>query len=196
MPLPQAPSLRPVANALAQELTLDDRGRIPRDALQRQTHGAHTYEWLDGKWIECAVLAALREQADALALHESGWGLDEVTGDGRTLKFEIDAVALRGYQLFAFSCSNASDRKGDHKELKLKLFEALIRARQLGGDEARVALVCCRQNPQDLEDEVRRDIDPDGRTRVFGREDLANLPDALAAWVRDQSGKETTPCAS
>ena len=43
--------------------------------------------------------------------------------------------------------------------LKQKLFEAYIRARQVGGEEARVALICCEDDPVRLEAEMKRDID-------------------------------------
>jgi hypothetical protein len=98
----------------------------------------------------------------------------------------VDVIALRGYQLFAFSCS--TDKK--KPLLKLKLFEAYIRARQLGGDEARVALVCCSNDPEGLEHEMRRDVDPEGRIRVFGRKHLADLKVHIESWIRSQSGKE------
>ena len=96
---------------------------------------------------------------------------------------DVDVVALRGYQLFAFSCSTGS-KKG---LLKTKLFEAYIRARQLGGDEGRIALVCCSNDPDGLEYEMRRDVDPEGRIRVFGSKHLADLVTHVGQWIRSQS---------
>ncbi len=64
-----------------------------------------------------------------------------------------------------------------------------MRAQQMGGDEACVALVCCmeQEKADKLQDEMRRDISPEGRIRVFGRECLANLTGYIADWVREQS---------
>jgi len=40
--------------------------------------------------------------------------------------------------------------------LKQKRLEAYVRARRLGGDEARVALVCCSDDLDGLEHDMRR----------------------------------------
>lgn len=99
-------------------------------------------KWLNGIWLEHHVLDGLTTLAPTLHLHE--WAQNIETDD---VQFDMDIIALRGYQLFAFSCST-DNTKG---LLKSKLFEAYIRARQLGGDEARVALVCCSDVPEKLE---------------------------------------------
>jgi hypothetical protein len=121
--------------------------------------------------------------------------------------FQFDVVAIRGYQLFAFSCTteSASQEKdtgvrgvfksrlesetGGRGLLKHKLFEAYVRAQQMGGDEARVALVCCiaKAEAARLEAEMRRDLRLKGHIRVFGREHLVNLTKNIEDWVREQS---------
>lgn len=140
----------------------------------------HFCEWLDGKWLEHFVLDALNSQAIHLQLHQCAQNIET-----KEVQFDVDVVALRGYQLFALSCST-DDRKG---LLKPKLFEAYIRARQLGGDEARIALVCCSADPDRLEHEMRRDVDTEGRIRVFGRKHLADLATHLSEWIQSQSGE-------
>lgn len=97
----------------------------------------------------------------------------------------MDVIAIRGYQLFAFSCSTDT-QKG---RLKLKLFEAYIRAQQLGGDEARAALVSCSDDPDRLEQEMRRDVDPEGRIKVFGRKHFADLSTHIREWIKSQKGR-------
>jgi hypothetical protein len=96
--------------------------------------------------------------------------------------FELDVVAMRGYQLFGCSCSIDSRKN----ILKNKLFEAFVRARQIGGDEARVGLVCHYPDPEALQEELYRDFDTGRQIRVFGSRDLRNLPDAFAHWLADQ----------
>jgi hypothetical protein len=143
-------------------------------------------KWLDGAWLESAVLQALRDVRADFGLRDISSNLEpEATGDSPT-NFEFDVVALRGYQLFAVSCTTY-DRRADAKQ---KLFEAFMRARQMGGDEARVALVCCSGDPQGLEQEVRRDVDSDERIRVFGREHLSDLATHLGDWIRTASRLE------
>ncbi|MGQ9558581.1 MAG: hypothetical protein ACUVTU_11610 [Desulfurispora sp.] len=52
-------------------------------------------------------------------------------------EFEIDVLLLKGYQLWNISCG-----KNDEKELKYKAIEAIHRAMQMGGEEARAVLAC------------------------------------------------------
>ncbi len=134
-------------------------------------------QWLHGTWLEHRVLDALSELAEPLGLHEYAQNIET-----KEVQFEVDVVALRGYQLFALSCS--TDEK--KSSLKLKLFEAYVRARQLGGDEARVALVCCSDNPEKIEKEMRRDITGEGSIRVFGRRHLADLNTHIKNWIQSQ----------
>ena len=100
-------------------------------------------------------------------------------------RFEVDVVAIRGYQLFLFSCTTQTDR-GTRGQLKLKLLEASVRATQLGGDEARVALVCCADDARGLQNEMRMELESN-RIRVFGLEHLADLGAHLTRWVRTES---------
>lgn len=105
---------------------------------------------------------------------------------GKNQDFDLDVIALRGYQLFAFSCGVRSN-PNERGELKLKLFEAYVRARQLGGDEARVALVSTSGDPQSLEEEMERDINAEGHIKVFGQQHLANLKAEIGCWIKEQS---------
>jgi len=140
-------------------------------------------KWLDGIWLEAATLQALLALRAELNLHDVSQNLEPRVGGGGPTHFELDVVAIRGYQLFAFSCSTVH-RPGEAKQ---KLFEARERAQQLGGDEARIALVCCTDDPVGLEAEVRRDVDPPGRVRVFGREHLPDLVGRFRHWILEQS---------
>ena len=143
-------------------------------------------EWLDGKWLESALLAVLREDlVNPLNLHDVMMNVEPVIGE---TGFEFDVVAMRGYQLFAFSCGTARGG-GAKSELKRKLFEAVIRARQMGGDEACVALVCCHQDPAILQAETRNlFLDPDDeRIKVFGQPHLTHLKKHIEEWIKTQS---------
>ena len=67
--------------------------------------------------------------------------------------FELDVVAIRGHHLYVMSCT-ISDSTG---LCKSKLFEVAMRARQLGGDMARSALVCLAQ--QSVVDNLQKDVE-------------------------------------
>jgi len=97
---------------------------------------------------------------------------------------ELDVVGVRANRLYTISCTTAGDR---HLP-KLKLFEVALRARQLGEDLARSALVCLldgqggRLGPDDLERDGRASWEAPNPPKVFG------LPH-LRAWAAGgQSG--------
>jgi len=140
-------------------------------------------EYLDGLWLESLVLRCLQGHSDDLGLHDMGRSLRVKLPTNTRVDFELDVVALHGYQLFAMSCGTSTGKK----ELKLKLFEAYTRARQIGGDEARVALVCPSEQPGVLQDELTSDIGDGGHLRVFGKTDLPLLDQRLPQWIAEQS---------
>ena len=93
-------------------------------------------------------------------------------------RFEFDVAFVVYYQLFALSCSTAQSRS----LCKQKLIEAHTRARQLGGAEARVGLVCVRDDTASL----RSELEEAKRLRnveVFGRHDLVDLAQKIGNWV-------------
>jgi len=183
---PSDPALQDVTSRMKSELSQTSSLHLGNAA---KTCGYREVEdfckWLDGTWLESAVLIALKACARECHLHEVAMNMEPAV-EGNPTRFEFDVAGMRGYQLFAFSCSTDPQRN----LLKYKLFEAYIRARQLGGDEARVALVCCSNDPEGLEHEMRRDVDPEGRIRVFGRTDLADLTTHIKSWIQSQSREE------
>lgn len=96
---------------------------------------------------------------------------------------ELDVVAMIGYQLFAVSCM-VSDRRPSVKE---HLLEVFVRARQLGGDEARIALVSLYPETKGLEDEVNQEWGSEAQIRVFGPQHLDRLDEYLELWIRQAS---------
>jgi len=143
-------------------------------------------KWFDGKWLEHYTLWAVQNVAQECEVHDAVWNLEPEKGTKD--KFDLDVAALRGYQLFAISCTTGSN-KG---LIKQKLFEAYIRARQLGGDEARVGVVCFAPednpsgNPTRIKQEIEEEWDAKGKFRVFGAEDIPHLTDRLKEWFNFQ----------
>ena len=145
--------------------------------------------WLDGEWLEHYVLQQVKDISDSKLIHESAtsfWIKDP--NDSKNNKFQFDVAFMRGYQLFAISCTTI-DRKFDCKS---KLFEAYIRAQQLGGAEARVALVCCvdSKGANALRTEIVNVLrsEPESTVKntkltVWGRDDLIDLPQKISTWI-------------
>jgi len=142
----------------------------------------YAYHWLSGGWLEDYVMWQIERIAHSKPnwlIHEYSTSLhikDPEFSWKKNDQFEFDVVFLRGYQLFAISCTTISE----YKTCKQKLFEAQLRARQLGGDEARIALVCCYDGrTKNLRKELslvignqKEEDKYDTRIEVFGRSDL------------------------
>lgn len=129
-----------------------------------------------GEWLEEFTLDALNQIADRVGMGERSSRLVARKAGERTV--ELDVAAMRGYQLFAISCIN-SDKPDKAKEHLMELF---VRARQMGGDEARFALVCYVQDAKGLQREVEQTWDAQGKIRVFGQSDVPALAGRLQDW--------------
>jgi hypothetical protein len=180
---PDAPALRDAVKTLKQELGLPaDAPRLPLDPARLQwPFGKHQprylCQWLDGMWLEQYVLAQIHQVADEADIHDAVMNLktDKRRSD---FDFEFDVAAMRGYQFFGISCTTSAN-KG---LVKSKLFEAYIRARQLGGDEARVGLVCGYEDARRFESEVVQEWLAHDKIKIFGPHELPTLSDHLVEW--------------
>ncbi|MGM3309665.1 Card1-like endonuclease domain-containing protein [Anabaena sp. WFMT] len=143
-------------------------------------------KWLDGLWLEHYVLQKIANLANSQSIQDYGLNF-EIPLTGTKDGFEFDVAFTRGYQLFAISCTTSRDRK----LCKVKLFEAYLRAKQMGGDEARVALICCSDEPDSLKSEMA-DTLSSKKIAVFGREHLTKLAKEIEQWIikNDQEAKK------
>lgn len=143
--------------------------------------------WLHGQWLDDYVFGQALYAAQNTNVHQV---VSSINIEG-LVTFEVDVVAMQGYRLLAISVTT-DDEKG---LAKLKLFEAIERARQMGGDEARVALVTFSEKPEKLKKLVgdvlhftENDVEkPDWKSpvRVFGIYDLPNLAIGLEQWFKE-----------
>jgi hypothetical protein len=180
-----------LANLLSQHWDLS--GNKAQITDRAKTAGFQELEELkpycDGTWLESYVLKTLEDISDEIGLEPEDFQMSfNVVDDPSKLttknkikdgKFELDVAFIKGYQLFAISCA-AKSGKSDCKE---KMFEGYLRAKELGGDEARVALVCCSDKPEEIEEDMKRFGTRDPKIKVFGRSHLANLADEIANWI-------------
>jgi hypothetical protein len=180
--------LQEIITAFENENFITDENQLVLSAVK--TTGAFSEiqnfcKWLDGLWLEHYVLEQVHNVAISCLLGDYGLNF-EIPLTGTKEGFEFDVAFTRGYQLFALSCTTTSDRK----LCKSKLFEAYLRARRMGGDEARVALICCSNEPDTLKAEIA-DSTNDNKIQVFGREHLTNLSQEIADWIA-QNDRETS----
>lgn len=166
---------------------LDENGFLSMAEVQKKglfSKPENFGKWLDGIWLEHYVLKVVQDVADQISVKH--YGLDfSIPLTGTDQGFQFDVAFTRGYQLFAISCSTTSDRK----LCKNKLFEAYLRAEQMGGSEAKVALVCCSDEPDTLQAELATLVG-NNKLRVFGRNDLVELSDRLIEWIKDVEKKQ------
>lgn len=137
-------------------------------------------EWLNCGWLEHYVLWQV-QQIKNIKIDESAMSFHIEDSDNPNAnwdKFEFDVAFRRGYQLFALSCTTAVE----DSQCKEKLFEAYIRARQLGGAEARVALVCPHYAPARLEKHLKI-LMQDKKIAVFGYKHLKQLSQNIFKWI-------------
>ncbi len=178
-PRSSCPELKSIESVLRAEAHLPEGKPLTKQALAQATgRSQRSIElWADGTWLEQYVLAVLKSLADEVGITDCARGYHT---DAPC--FEIDVLAMRHHQLLAFSCGTTL--KKDEGALKLKLMEARTRARQFGGEEAAVALVCLLDG--DRLQGLRNQVPGDDRLRVFGLHDLPHLRDKLKDWIWTQ----------
>jgi hypothetical protein len=141
-------------------------------------------KFLDGGWLEDYVLDCTHKIAAQCNFDRvQSRASVEVKRKEKSANFEFDVAVLKGYRLFGISCSTSTDKP----LLKHKLFEVYTRARQMGGDEARVALVGGYVQTDNLLEEVNEEwFAPQDVIRVFGPQDWPDLETKLTEWFNWQ----------
>ncbi|MDH5644900.1 MAG: DUF1887 family CARF protein [Candidatus Heimdallarchaeota archaeon] len=138
--------------------------------------------WFTGKWLEHWVYFCLKK----LQLKDKY--INEISMNATftsTLYFELDVLMTRGYDLFVISCTTLSEnRQGGFSDIKKKLFEISIRARQIGGFYANFALVSFVESPKELQEQLRNEfLEIPQNVAVFGLNDLIDLELKLDQWI-------------
>lgn len=130
-------------------------------------------KFLTGGWLECLVGGLIQSCEVGSAPIEIGVNCKRAQPIPRD--FEIDVALIRGHRLYVVSCTTDTAPG----LCKSKLFEVAMRARQMGGDLARSALVCLLDggdNKGPYVDQLRNDIksvwDAPNTPEVFGLDDL------------------------
>lgn len=114
----------------------------------------------------------------------------------RDKEFELDVVAILGYQIVVVSCTLNKGQYRQHTQStnqkksmsKEKGMEVILRARQLGGDEAQ-AIVLCKDHPNDaqrVEKELHDEVGSAGLPlRIWGTDKWANLQNEFFTYLRN-----------
>ena len=128
--------------------------------------------FLNGKWLEDYMLYQLQQLQNEFFITDLRKSV-KAKYNGRDC--EIDVVAIRGYQMYLFSCTTSDDVK----PVKGKAFEAIYRADQLGGSHARVIVVSLlpqsghNSSIETLENDLSSfDARFNKKCKLIGRDDL------------------------
>jgi len=116
--------------------------------------GENFLEFFTGKWLEDYVLLTLKnlKEKNEISICDLQKGVEASNKGVRT---EIDVIAMKGYQMFLFTCTT-SQKIGLVKE---KAFEGLYRAEQLGGEHAKVISVSLMSNRHTCEKDKDSNIE-------------------------------------
>jgi len=144
----------------------------------------HTWEYLDGKWLEHYVYSKLKPSFMHKALKENesfGWSLNAKNQQGKY--FELDLYLIKGYQLIGISITT------DDKTYicKSKGFEIIHRVRQIGGDESIAILITAldQRNVQGLTDDLTINTGTnEERFKIFGIEDWKDIDNKILNFIQ------------
>jgi hypothetical protein len=133
--------------------------------------------WFKGDWLEDLVFDAFSKELPDVsrslgvrfALIDPNYPTAPVRKD-----FELDVAVIFGYQLIVASCYGGTKAH----EAKMKGFEVLHRAQQLGGSEALAILVCLLHD--DDADDLAEELNATAKTfntrfRIWNRNDVTKL---------------------
>jgi hypothetical protein len=172
--------LKPVGQQICDELGIRFVSTIRLGDVKNKPFSKiyHFCRWLDGIWLEQYVYNQVENLRTKCEINDVAMSLDTVNIPTKP-NFEVDLGVIRGYQLFGISCTTSLEKD----RMKSRLFEAYLRTSQLGGDEARTALICPHPHPESLEKEIRLHV-PD-KVRVFGAKHLIDLQKELEIWFTE-----------
>ena len=146
-----------------------------------------THDFLNGHWLEYAAYAAFKQALEEIRCNSNGSRSNyelfhnvyvrPSDSDQEDPHFELDVVAVLGYQVVVVSCSVIGGR-GARQRIKLKAMEAYHRAKQLGGDEARAIVICVdtANIVRGIQKELADETGTKQPLRIWGRTNAGRMP--------------------
>lgn len=148
---------------------------------------------MDSKHFEYAAYVALKEALERIGTRNAkrenykifhSVNVRRTRVNQQTPHFELDVVAILGYQIVVVSCTLETG----NALIKQKGMEVLLRARQLGGDEAQAIVLCGANsdNAQRLEGELYDEVGSAGAPlRVWGTDKWRELSNNFHNYLRN-----------
>lgn len=196
--LPTVPSHAPLREGIARDLAVDGSDDSVRwsavcgpgaSQKQQRAFAEDFAAFLHGRWFETWFVQTLATQLPG-DLRSSVATNVEIRRQTSDVAAELDVSLIDGYQLFVFSCTTTRNRG----YAKQKAMEAIHRARQFGGDEARpvfVTLLPPRGGRDDasvagIAADVETDMGDRQGIRIWGIGDLRNFSGAWRQLVSEE----------
>ncbi|MDH5403738.1 MAG: DUF1887 family CARF protein, partial [Candidatus Heimdallarchaeota archaeon] len=135
-------------------------------------------DWFNGFWLETYTFSLFKNT-------KLGSLVDDIKVNVHVFdpEFELDVVILVKNRIYVISISTGFGKGNLGKaDLKKKIFEVIIRSRQIGGWKAYYGLISLTDRPEELEKEVE-DYLVDRSVKVFGRRDLIDLEEKIINWI-------------
>jgi len=145
-----------------------------------------TVEFLDGKWFEWYVYSQIKNKLLDRELKEGEhFGISLKAQKGKSPNFELDIFIINGYQLVGISLTTSKRQR----DCKLKGFEVIHRAKQIGGDESKAILITgLKKEYKDESNKGTKKLQKDlsyvtgtaeDKIIVFGIDDWADIGDKI-----------------
>jgi hypothetical protein len=168
-----------ISNAQGLMAHYNTRARHEQDRIWARNTNKEKDEairWIDkATWLEDVVLDAVKSISKDIDFNNILLGVET---DERDRHFEVDVVAMRGYQVFVFACTT----QFTDSACKEKLFEVALRTSQIGGDEARFALVCFHLDGTKIQGDIGELLTAN-KFKIFDIHALSDLPNQIKSWV-------------
>ena len=143
-------------------------------ALGKNEH-RHVDQFLHHQFLELLAVRQLRLALTHLTCNPTTVRHSMTAKQPGKTSHEVDVVAVCGYQLLVVSCTFSSEFA------KLKAFEVIHRARQVGGSHARAIIICNQtaEKARQITDELKDDVaSPEYHVEVWGHDVIQN-PDEM-----------------
>ena len=143
-----------------------------------------------GKWFEYAAYSAFKQALEEIGdrgkfkLYHNVF-VRKIGDSDQIAPFELDVVAVLGYQVVLISCSVTSKKR----DIKQKAMEAYHRAILLGGDEARAVVLCVadQQDAENIQKDLARDTGTELPLQIWGK--IESEPHDLLPTTEQLKGK-------
>ena len=183
-----------VTNFACDNLDEEDKEKLRKASEILNGNSGHKRSFSPGIWLEYAALGALKRALEQIKHDASDQKRDNYAlfrgvyirrkeGNSGSKHFEVDVIVILGYQVVVVSCTTTNEKR----IVRRKAVEGYLRARQLGGDEARTIVLCSLndQMRQKLENELKDDTgSKDVPLQVWGKETWPNLSKKFCEYLR------------